>query len=159
MAAPEPDWAARGAVALKLLNDMLARRSKASADTLGSDTVCPQPAARAPPGAVPATFAPTPAAVEQTLDVCFGPPTKGRQTSQQKRALAAATQTSRRKGYEAQRAVAGLQAKRKAPDAASSRLTATAAALGTDERDATDLLRAVARQRTEGAGASGVATR
>lgn len=153
MAAPSPDWAARGAVALRLLNDMLVRRSNASADTLGSDTVCPQPV-RAPPAAMPATFAPTPAAMEQTLDVCFGPPIAERLTPQQKRTLAAATQMSRQKGYEAQRAVAAARAKRKAPDAAASRLTATAAALGTDERDATDLLRAVARQRTDGAGAS-----
>ena len=153
MAAPSPDWAARGAVALRLLNDMLARRSNAAADTLGSDTVCPQPV-RAPPAAMPATFAPTPAAVEQTLDACFGPPIAERLTPQQKRTLAAATQMSRQKAHEAQRAVAAARAKRKAPDAAASRLTATAAALGTDERDATDLLRAVARQRTEGAGAS-----
>ena len=39
MAAPSPDWAARGAVALRLLNDMLARRSNAAADTLGAASV------------------------------------------------------------------------------------------------------------------------
>ena len=158
MAAPEPDWVARGARALRLLNGLLDRRSNGSADALGPDTVCAPPV-RAPPAAMPATFAPTPAAVEQTLDACFGPPTEGRRTTQQKRTLVAATQMSRRKGYEAQRAAAEVRTKRKAPDAASSRLTATAAALGTDERDATDLLRAVARQRTEGAGASAAAGR
>ena len=135
MAPPEPDWAARGARALRLLNGLLDRRSNGSADALGPDTVCAPPvrappaaAAAAAPAAMPATFTPTPEAVAQTLTVCFGPPRPPPRAPRNKR--------------------------NRDDAAASSRMTATAAALGTDERDATDLLRAVARQRANPAGTS-----